>query len=198
MHAPKILILLSCLSVSACATAPKSAIVPGAFIPKPLTICAGGGSNLPPADAERVVLDYDPTADVRGVLLARAPVDGCLSSGFGVRNGGASSMHKGVDLVTHEPRPIFAAADGVVAEALERKNFGLTILIRHKNGVESRYAHLSTFAPGVKAGARVEFGQEIGKTGKTGNASVVHLHFEVLVDGAAVNPLNVGLVRATS
>lgn len=199
MRRSPVLIAAAMLALSACATAPQSRTIrPEAYLPAPLALCSASGSNLPEAGADRVVRHYAPVMEIRGVPIARTPTDGCLSSGFGARNGGAGPTHKGIDLVTRTPKAVFAAADGLVEEALERRNFGLTVLIRHKNGIATRYAHLSAFAPGVKAGAKVAFGEEIGRTGKTGNAEVVHLHYEILVDGVAVNPLTVAANGATS
>ncbi|MBB5520010.1 M23 family metallopeptidase [Amphiplicatus metriothermophilus] len=176
--------------LAGCATAPRPA---GGDFPQTLRLCPGGGiANAPPAHGDGRVRDFDPMIVARGVMLARAPVEGCLSSGYGPRRGGAGAFHKGVDLYTGRPRPVLAAGDGIVAEAGKRRGFGDTILIRHRNGVETRYAHLSGFAPGMRRGARVRAGDVIGRTGRTGNATAVHLHYEVLIDGKALNPLTVG------
>ncbi|MCA8896497.1 MAG: M23 family metallopeptidase [Parvularculaceae bacterium] len=177
------------VGLTACASTPKGGALSIGGAP---TLCAGKVSNAPKTDSHGRVAGFSPLADVRGVTLARAPVDACISSGFGPRNGGAGSFHDGVDLYTGSPSPVAAAGDGVVQSAGKLSGYGSTILIRHKNGVETRYAHLSSFASGVRKGARVRRGEIIGRTGRTGNATAVHLHFEVLVDGRAVNPLTVG------
>ncbi|GAB4519547.1 MAG: hypothetical protein Kow00133_05300 [Amphiplicatus sp.] len=176
--------------LAGCATAPRPA---GGDFPQSLRLCPGGGiANAPPAHGDGRVRDFAPMIVARGVVLARAPVDGCLSSGYGPRRGGAGAFHKGVDLYTGRPRPVPAAGDGTVAEAGKQRGFGNTILIRHRNGVETRYAHLSSFAPGMRRGARVRAGDVIGQTGRTGNATAVHLHYEVLLDGRPHDPLALG------
>lgn len=184
-------LVIGCIAVglTACASTPKGGALSIGGAP---TLCAGKVSNAPKTDSHGRVAGFSPLADVRGVTLARAPVDACISSGFGPRNGGAGSFHNGVDLYTGSPSPVAAAGDGVVQSAGKLSGYGSTILIRHENGVETRYAHLSSFASGVRKGARVRRGEIIGRTGRTGNATAVHLHFEVLVDGRAVNPLTVG------
>jgi murein DD-endopeptidase MepM/ murein hydrolase activator NlpD len=135
-------------------------------------------------------LTFAAFAPVRGIFVALAPVDGCLSSGYGARPGGRGAFHNGVDFATGRvPRPIYAAADGVVAEAQTRTGYGSQIVIDHGNGVETRYAHLSSYADGVKPGARVRRGEAIGMTGSTGVANGIHLHYEILVDRRTIDPL---------
>ncbi len=129
---------------------------------------------------------------MRGILLWRAPVNACVSSGFGPRNGGAGSFHHGVDLYTGRPSPVFAGGDGVIAAVKTLRGYGKTVFVDHGRGVETRYAHLSAYAPGVRRGARVRRGDLLGRTGDTGNATAVHLHYEILLDGQRHNPLTVG------
>lgn len=149
-------------------------------------------------DGARRIINYQPQTYVRGQALYRAPVAACVSSGFGPRKGGASSFHKGVDLYTRGPTPVYAGGDGVIAAVATMSGYGRTIIIRHRKGVETRYAHLSEYASGLRAGARVRRGDFIGRTGRTGNATAVHLHYEVLVDGRRHNPLTVGDVVMAS
>lgn len=177
--------------LAACASAPKSAApLPRSASAHALAICPGRVSNAPSADGRGRIARFSPYADIRGNELVRAPVTGCLSSGFGPRRGGAGRYHEGVDLFTRNPAPIAAAGDGVVESAGAMRGYGNVITVRHRNGVATRYAHLSAFS--VQKGARVRQGQVIGRTGDTGNATAVHLHYEVLVDGRPVNPLTVG------
>lgn len=143
-------------------------------------------------DNARRIVNYRPEAYIRGEAIYRAPVSSCVSSGFGPRQGGASGFHHGVDLYTRAPSPIYAGGDGVVKAVTQMRGYGNTVIIRHRNGVETRYGHLSAFAPGLKPGKRVRRGDYIGRTGRTGNATAVHLHYEVLVDGKRHNPLTVG------
>ncbi len=157
-----------------------------------LTVCPGIVSNAPRADRNRRVVNFEPLINVRGVTLLRAPVRGCVSSGFGPRRAGAGRFHEGLDIFTHNPAPIYAAGDGVVESVASLNGYGRTVLIRHRNGVKTRYAHLSSYARGVRRGSRVSRGDVIGRTGKSGNATAVHLHYEVIVNGRARNPLTVG------
>ena len=147
-------------------------------------------SNAPAADRSGHIIGYAPLINVRGVNLARAPVRACLSSGFGPRRGGAGSLHKGIDLYTGDRRAVYAAASGRIVNVGVKRGFGQTILIRHRNGVTTRYAHLSSFTANVHEGARINAGQVIGRTGRTGNATAVHLHYEIIVDGVQINPLH--------
>ncbi|NNE40892.1 MAG: M23 family metallopeptidase [Marinicaulis sp.] len=156
----------------------------------PLQVCPGMHvSNAPGADANRRLVNYRPYSRVHGVTLATAPVDACLSSGFGPRRGGASSHHNGVDLYTRTPTPIYAAGDGRVNFAATMRGYGRVIEIAHSNRIKSRYAHLSSFAQNLRVGDRIREGDLIGFTGATGNATAVHLHYEILVDGRPRNPL---------
>ena len=163
---------------SASAGASRLALCPGVFI-----------SNAPAADTTRQIIAFTPQTRVRGRQLLRAPVRGCVSSGFGPRRGGAGAFHEGLDLFTREPRAISAAGDGVILRAASLRGYGRTIDIDHGNGVVSRYAHLSRFSRAIRTGARVNGGAIIGETGRSGNATAVHLHYEILVDGAPIDPL---------
>lgn len=146
-------------------------------------------SNAPPVGSQGEIIAYSPLTVIRGVMLARAPVDACLSSAFGPRSAGAGPFHGGLDLYTGSPRPVLAAGDGRVESILQQRGYGLVILIDHRNGVSTRYAHLSAIAPDIRPGAHVLAGEEIARTGRTGNATAVHLHYEILVNGRAVDPL---------
>lgn len=158
-----------------------------------LYLCNGVSiSNAPAADSYRKVIGYRPTARVNGVTLARAPVDACISSAYGPRRGGAGAFHDGLDLYTGSPRPAHAGASGVVEFAGVRRGYGNVVRISHGNGVATRYAHLSSISPRIKPGARVATGEVIGQTGRTGNATAVHLHYEILVGGRAIDPLRAG------
>ena len=188
-RAAAVFVLLS--FIAACASAPSSRPGGGDF--SSLSICPGVViSNAPATGGGRRIANYDPQATVKGASLWRAPVEACVSSGFGPRRGGAGSFHHGVDLYTGRPAPVFAGGDGVVEAIKTMRGYGKTIVIRHGRGVETRYAHLSAYASGLKRGKRVSKGDYIGRTGDTGNATAVHLHYEILVDGRRHNPLTVG------
>lgn len=118
--------------------------------------------------------------------LARAR----LTSSFGFRTHplhGGSRMHSGVDLAAPQGTPVQATADGVVTSAGWRGGYGILISLGHGSGVQTRYAHLSAIA--VQPGTRVRAGQVIGYVGSTGNSTGPHLHYEVRVNGRAINPL---------
>lgn len=182
-----------CALAGACATAPSSPH--GGVAPHygALELCPGAGiSNAPVADGSRRIANYSPQTTINGTVLLRVPVKACVSSGFGPRNGGAGSFHSGLDLYTGRPETVAAGGDGVVEALGPLRDYGKTVLIDHGRGVKTRYAHLSDYAPGLKPGMRVTLGQPIGRTGATGNATAVHLHYEIIVDGRRRNPLTVG------
>ncbi len=187
----RLVLILALAALAGCATAPARR--GGGEFMTALQLCPGGGiTNAPAAGSNRRVDGFEQMIVIRGVMLARAPVNACLSSGYGARRGGAGSFHHGIDLYTGAPRQVLAAGGGVIASAGRRNGYGNVITIRHRNGVETRYAHLSSFGPGVREGAAVAAGDVIGLTGNSGNATAVHLHYEVIVDGKTVNPLTIG------
>jgi murein DD-endopeptidase MepM/ murein hydrolase activator NlpD len=114
-----------------------------------------------------------------------------FTSGYGVRSDpfrGAAAMHAGIDLAGPTGTPIHATADGIVREAAwNNGGYGRLIKIDHGRGIETRYAHLSSMS--VSAGQRVTRGQVIGRMGSTGRSTGSHLHYEVRIDGRAVNPI---------
>jgi len=114
------------------------------------------------------------------------PVRGSFrfTSGFGPRWG---RMHSGADFAAARGTPIYSTADGVVTFAGWGSGYGRLIKIQHEFGIETRYAHLSRIR--VKRGQRVSRGQRIGDMGTTGRSTGVHLHYEVRVNGKAVNPM---------
>ncbi|GIQ70459.1 M23 family peptidase [Xylanibacillus composti] len=112
------------------------------------------------------------------------PVSGAkISSSYGMRWG---SLHKGIDL-TSKNKTIKASDNGKVIHAGEKSGYGNTVIIDHNNGYQTLYAHLKSIS--VSEGSVVEKGEEIGIMGSTGNSTGVHLHFEVLKNGTAQNPV---------
>ena len=107
-----------------------------------------------------------------------------FTSGFGKRWG---RMHKGVDFAGATGTPIHTTADGTVVVAGKKSGYGNVVYIRHDFGIETRYAHLSKIH--VKQGQRVSRGDLIGAMGNTGRSTGTHLHYEVRIDGEAVNPM---------
>lgn len=112
-----------------------------------------------------------------------------LNSGFGYRADPftrAAAMHAGLDFDGTMGQAIYAAADGVVVSAGPQGGYGNAIDIAHGNGLMTRYGHLSKIA--VRPGQKVTRGTRIGSMGSTGRSTGTHLHFEVRMNGQAVNP----------
>lgn len=120
-----------------------------------------------------------------GGQLAWPAARGSISSRFGMRGG---RMHNGLDIAAAQGTPIYAAESGRVCFTGWNGGYGRMVDIDHGGGVRTRYAHLSSAA--VSAGRYVERGQVIGYMGSTGNSTGSHLHFEVIVNGRPLNPLN--------
>ena len=106
------------------------------------------------------------------------------TSGFGMRWG---RMHKGTDFAARYGTPIHSTADGVVVHAGWLSGYGRLVKIKHEHGIETRYAHLAKIR--VKEGQRVSRGEHIGDMGNSGRSTGTHLHYEVRVNGRAVNPM---------
>ena len=113
------------------------------------------------------------------------PARGIISSPFGYRGG---EFHTGLDIAAPTGTPIYAADGGVVVSAGWRGGYGNCIVIRHSNGYETLYGHTSAMF--VSAGQSVSKGQHIGNVGSTGRTTGPHVHFEVIIGGQQVNPLN--------
>ncbi|WP_299132193.1 DUF5930 domain-containing protein [uncultured Amaricoccus sp.] len=113
-----------------------------------------------------------------------------FTSGFGVRTdpkGRGRRKHAGVDFAAPKGTPILATADGVVVAAERESGYGNVVRIRHELGFETVYAHQSKIR--VHVGQRVSRGEQIGDMGSTGRSTGVHLHYEVHVNGTAVDPM---------
>lgn len=104
--------------------------------------------------------------------------------------------HLGTDFGTGHGAPIKSTADGVISFAAVDGGYGNLIRIKHGNGYETRYAHLSRFAAGIRRGRQVKQGQVIGYSGDTGLATAPHLHYEMRHHGKAVDPRTVRLPAA--
>ena len=121
---------------------------------------------------------------------AIAPVKGILTSGFGFRSDPMThgrGVHQGVDIAAASGQPVRASADGIVMRADDTGGYGKAVFLAHGFGVTTRYGHLSRLE--VRPGQRVKRGDVIGRVGSTGRSTGPHLHYEVRIDGEAVNPL---------
>lgn len=119
------------------------------------------------------------------------PVTGLtFTSLFGVRSDpfrGTAAMHAGVDIPGAIGTPVYATADGIVARAERSGGYGNLVEVNHGRGIATRYGHLSRIL--VAPNARVSRGQVIALMGSTGRSTGSHLHYEVRIDGQAVNPM---------
>ncbi|MBP1773233.1 MAG: Peptidase [Holophagaceae bacterium] len=188
---------------------------PKAQVSSPLPAPPGQTSSapLPPGTQERLSRlrqDLDYTSKQAAIVRARMepvirawshtpsipPTAGYLSSGYGVRvspfsrsnesGDGLLGYHSGIDISNVLDTPIQATADGEVIEAGWMDRYGWGVRIRHTNEQETLYAHLNHVD--VKAGQKVSRGDILGTMGRSGNATGVHLHYEVRLGGKAVNP----------
>jgi murein DD-endopeptidase MepM/ murein hydrolase activator NlpD len=119
------------------------------------------------------------------------PVRGTsFTSGFGVRSDpfrGRAAMHAGIDLAGPIGTAIYATADGIVGRSEWVNGYGNLVELNHGRGIQTRYGHLSRSA--VRAGQHVKRGDVIAMMGSTGRSTGSHLHYEVRIDGKAVNPV---------
>ena len=149
-----------------------------------------------------VVDFYDESGKSAKKFLVRKPVNNAIMrSGFGSRRHpilGYVKMHTGVDWATAYGTPIFASGNGVVEVAGWEGGYGKYVKIKHNNGYETAYGHMSAFAKGLEVGKRVRQGQVIGFVGSTGQSTGAHVHYEILVNGRFVDPMRVKLPRGRS
>ena len=123
--------------------------------------------------------------------LMKTPINGArLSSSFGMRKHpilGYNKMHRGTDFAAPSGTPIMASGSGTVTRARWCGGGGNCVKIKHNSTYETIYAHMKSFAKGVKEGKKVKQGQIIGYVGSTGLSTGPHLHYEVIVNGKKVN-----------
>ena len=146
---------------------------------------------------------FDPSGESGKRFLTRRPLQGggVVRSSFGWRVHPIfhkSILHTGVDLASATGTPIYAAGDGVVEKAGWTNGYGRYVMIKHVNGFETGYGHMSRIAETTQPGTYVRQGQVIGYVGSTGNSTGPHLHFEILINGNFVDPLSVKLPRDKS
>jgi len=123
--------------------------------------------------------------------LMKTPINGArLSSSFGMRKHpilGYNKMHRGTDFAAPSGTPIMASGSGTITRARWCGGGGNCVKIRHNSTYETIYAHMKSFAKGIKEGKKVKQGQIIGYVGSTGMSTGPHLHYEVIVNGKKVN-----------
>ncbi len=123
--------------------------------------------------------------------LMKTPINGArLSSSFGMRKHpilGYNKMHRGTDFAAPSGTPIMASGSGTVTRARWCGGGGNCVKIKHNSTYETIYAHMKSFAKGIKEGRKVKQGQIIGYVGSTGLSTGPHLHYEVIVNGKKVN-----------
>jgi murein DD-endopeptidase MepM/ murein hydrolase activator NlpD len=145
---------------------------------------------------------YDERGENSKKFLMRKPVRGSnvrLTSGFGYRRHPIlreRRMHTGTDWAAPTGTPILAAGRGVIEEAKRKGAYGNYVRIKHANGYQTTYAHMSRFKPGIRPGLKVRQGQVIGYVGTTGLSSGPHLHYEVLVNNRFVDAIKIKVPRA--
>lgn len=132
------------------------------------------------------------TVQQTGVSIpSQRPVNlSSFSSNFGFRADpfkGTRAMHAGVDIPGPIGTPVYATADGLVGRAQRAGGYGNLVELEHGQGIQTRYGHLSAIV--AQAGTRVKRGDLIGMMGSTGRSTGSHLHYEVRLDGRAVNPV---------
>jgi murein DD-endopeptidase MepM/ murein hydrolase activator NlpD len=151
---------------------------------------------------DSIVDYYDETGKSAKKFLVRKPVNNAIMrSGFGSRRHpilGYVKMHTGVDWATAYGTPIFASGNGVVEVAGVEGGYGKYVKLKHNNGYETAYGHMSAFAKGLEPGKRVRQGQVIGFVGSTGQSTGPHVHYEILVNGRFVDPMRIKLPRGRS
>jgi hypothetical protein len=142
---------------------------------------------------------YDEKGKSANKFLLRQPVpNGKFRSPFGYRRHpilGYRKMHWGVDWAAPRGTPIIAAGNGIVESAGWESGYGKQTVIRHANGYVTSYSHQSKIPEAIKPGARVRQGQIIGYVGSTGLSTGPHLHYEVIVNGAKVDPMRIRLPK---
>jgi len=134
---------------------------------------------------------YDKNGKSVKKALMKTPINGArLSSAFGMRKhpiDGYNKMHRGTDFAAPMGTPIMASGDGVVTRSRWCGGGGNCVKIKHNSTYETIYAHMKSFANGIREGVRVKQGQIIGYVGSTGKSTGPHLHYEVIKNGKKIN-----------
>ncbi len=136
-------------------------------------------------------LDTGLTANIGVSVPSRRPIEKMsLSSSYGMRVHpvtGKLARHNGIDIPAPHGTPIYATADGIVGRAQRLGGYGNYVEVEHGNAIQTRYGHMSSYI--VAPGQQVKKGDILGYVGSTGRSTGNHLHYEVRIDGAPVNPM---------
>ena len=147
-----------------------------------------------PANGEVGWFDGNGMSTVRSLM--RTPIEGArITSKFGMRFHPVlhyTRLHGGTDFAAPVGTPVYAAADGTVVNASPSNCGGNWVFVDHKDGMQTRYFHLSRYADGLHAGQVVKQGSTIGLSGNTGTCTTgPHLHYEVHINGQRVDPMSI-------
>ncbi len=162
----------------------------------PITLSTSGLSGSPEETRANALLDSLDRMNMYRIAAFKAPFSMPVNtavrytSGFGGRDdpfGRGHRKHEGQDMAGSYGAPILATADGVVTHAGWESGYGRLVSIRHAYGLETRYGHLSQIR--VNVGDKVSRGDRIGDMGNSGRSTGTHLHYEIRVNGKAINPM---------
>lgn len=163
----------------------------------PISATSGNGMLTPAELRANAILKSMEEMDLYRLAAFKAPFASPVksnnlrwTSSFGRRSdpfGRGARMHEGTDIAGPHGTPIYSTADGTVIFAGTQSGYGRMVKIKHAFGIETRYAHLAQIR--VKVGQKVSRGDQIGDMGNTGRSTGTHLHYEVRVNGGAVNPM---------
>jgi murein DD-endopeptidase MepM/ murein hydrolase activator NlpD len=141
--------------------------------------------------------DVERRAQLANATPSIWPTHGALTSFFGGRSDpltGEPAYHSGIDISAEKGQPVYATADGIVQSTGYTGDYGNLIVLKHAFGLSTRYGHLSGYH--VKPGDTVKRGDVIGYIGSTGRSTGSHLHYEILVNGQLMNPLQLLTAQA--
>ncbi|MCX5577076.1 M23 family metallopeptidase [Kaistia terrae] len=171
---------------------PAPSGVGGPFIPAPAGVVSTPAEFK--SDVATLTNQFDRLAKLRQIALAlplkRPLEDADISSGFGTRRDpflGRLAYHSGIDFRAMSGLPARTVNAGTIVNAGNMGGYGNCVDVDHGNGVVTRYGHLRSIA--VKVGERVVAGQKIGQVGSTGRSTGPHLHYEIRIDGKAIDPM---------
>lgn len=141
-------------------------------------------------DLEALLRELESVRRIRSALPQVWPTSGQITSGYGYRSDpvhGRTKFHSGLDIANGRGTPVYAAAPGTVVKAGTSSGYGRVVEIDHGFGITTKYAHNTTLR--VREGEKVEAGDYIATMGSTGKSTGPHVHFELRLDGNAVDPL---------